>query len=105
MNRHCITQVVGDNGKWRDAKIEKAVERPPGIFNLHTASLANPSLTHEGVILYIDDSHVFQQAGKAIIMHNKNKFDFTPKLGSVSKLIYLEGRAFTIVSQTTRRRK
>lgn len=105
MNRHCITQVIGDNGKWRDAKIEKAVERPAGIFNLHAALPADPSLIHDGVILYVDDSHVYQQSGKAIVMHDTTSFDRIPKLGAINKLIYSGGRAFTGSSQDATRRK
>lgn len=105
MNRHCITQVVGDNGKWRDAKIEKAVERPPGIFNLHAASLADQSTTHNGVILYVDDSHVYQQSGKVIVMHDVKNFDRLPRLGAIYQLLYSCGRAISSSSQGIECRK
>lgn len=98
MNRHCITQVIADNGKWRDDKIVKAVERPPGIYNLHAAVPADPSLTHDGLILYLDDSHIYQQVGNAIVMHDVGCFDRLPKLGSINRFTYLSGRASTVMS-------
>ena len=105
MNRHCITQVIGDNGKWRDDKIEKALERPPGIFNLHAALQADKSLVHDGVVLYVDDSHVYQKAGKIIVMHDAKSFDRLPKLGLINKLVYFGNRVLTGSSQSTVRRK
>ena len=103
MNRQCITQVVGDDGKWRDAKIEKAMERPPGIFNLHTAVAADPAMTHDGAILYVDGGRVYQQVGKAIVLHEAKRFDRVPDLGAVKALTYLEGRAKVSPTQVRQR--
>ena len=105
MNKHCITQVIGENGKWRDDKIEKAVERAPGIFNLHAALSADKSLVHDGVVLYVDDSCIYQQAGKGIVMHDARSFDCLPKLGSIDKIFYFGNRVLTSSSQGTVRRK
>ena len=103
MNRQCITQVVGPDNKWRDAKIEKAVERPPGIYNLHTAVPADPAKTHDGVILYVDTQHVYQQVGKAIVTHESRKFDRVPDLGAVKAVSYGEDRALVAASQVKQR--
>jgi len=103
MNRQCITQVVGPDNKWRDAKIEKAVERPPGIYNLHTAVPADPAKTHDGVILYVEAGLVFQQVGKTIVTHDAAKFDRVPDLGAVKALSYTEGRALVAPSQAKQR--
>ncbi|RZA30417.1 MAG: conjugal transfer protein TraO [Proteobacteria bacterium] len=103
MNRQCITQVVGPDNKWRDAKIEKAVERPPGIYNLHTAVPADPAKTHDGVILYVDTQHVYQQVGKAIVTHEARKFDRVPDLGAVKAVSYGEDRALVAASQAKQR--
>lgn len=92
MNRHCITQVMDENGKWRDAKIEKAFERPPGIFNLHAALPADSGQVHNGVILYVDQEHVYQGVGKSIVMHKATGFDRVPAVGAVSTLSYLRDR-------------
>jgi hypothetical protein len=103
MNRQCITQVVGEDGKWHDAKIEKAVERPPGIFNLHTAVPADPAKIHDGAILYVDEGRVYQQVGKDIIVHEAKKFDRVPDLGAVKALSYAAGRAQVGPSQARQR--
>jgi hypothetical protein len=103
MNRQCITQVVGPDNKWRDAKIEKAVERPPGIYNLHTAVPADPAKMHDGVILYVDPAHVYQQVGKAIVTHEARKFDRVPDLGAVKALSYTEDRVLVGPTQGRQR--
>ncbi|RZA30288.1 MAG: conjugal transfer protein TraO [Proteobacteria bacterium] len=103
MNRQCITQVVGPDSKWRDAKIEKAVERPPGIYNLHTAVPADPAKTHDGVILYVDPDHVYQQVGKAIVTHEARRFDRVPDLGAVKALSYTEDRVLVGPTQGRQR--
>lgn len=101
MNRHCITQVVGDNGKWRDAKIEKAYERPSGIFNLHTALEADQSLTYSGIVLFIDDSYVYQQSNNTIVLHKASSFDRLPKIGATYSFNYLDRLVFSSVTQNT----
>ena len=103
MNRQCITQVVGPDNKWRDAKIEKAAERPAGIYNLHTAVAADPAKTHDGVILYVEAGQVFQQVGKAIVTHEAAKFDRLPELGAVKALSYAEKRVLVAPSQARAR--
>ena len=103
MNRQCITQVVGPDNKWRDAKIEKAVERPPGIYNLHTAVPADPAKIHDGAILYVDEGRVYQQVGKGIVMHEAKKFDRVPDLGAVKALSYSAGRVQVGPSQGQQR--
>jgi hypothetical protein len=105
MNRHCITQIIGENGKWRDAKIEKAFERPPGIFNLHAALPADPAQVHDGVILYVDQDHVYQEVGKSIVMHKVGSFDRAPSLGVVSTLRYLSDKVDVSPSKADERKR
>ncbi|RYZ90004.1 MAG: conjugal transfer protein TraO [Proteobacteria bacterium] len=105
MNRHCITQVIDENGKWRDAKIEKALERPPGIFNLHAALSADPAQVHGGVILYVDQEHVYQEVGKSIVVHKLASFDRVPSLGVVSLLRYLGDRVDVSPSKADERKR
>lgn len=105
MNRHCITQVIDENGKWRDAKIEKAFERPPGIFNLHAALAADPDKVHDGVILYVDQEHVYQSVGKSIVMHKTAGFDHVPRVGVVSALSYLKERVVASPLEVAKRTK
>ena len=103
MNRQCITQVLGPDNKWRDAKIEKAVERPPGIYNLHTAVPADPAKTHDGVILYVEAGQLFQQVGKGIVTHEVAQFDRVPEVGAVKALSYAQGRVTVAATQVRAR--
>jgi hypothetical protein len=95
MNRQCIWQTVGDDGKWRDSKIERARERPPGIYNLHLAASADPAQTYGGPVMYVDASHVYQGFSKAaLVRHAVEKFQKVPDLGAVLVISYgPEGQA------------
>lgn len=86
---------MGDDGKWRDSKIERARECPPGIYNLHLATPADPAQTSGGPVMYVDASHVYQGLGKgAMVRHALEGFQRVPERGAALSIGHdTEGRA------------
>jgi hypothetical protein len=103
MNGHCITQVAAADDKWRDIKIEKARGRPPGLYNLHSATPVDPKQSLYGVVAYVDESHVYQRVGKSMVKHEVASFDKVPDIGFAGTLSYSEGRAVAVSAQELQR--
>ena len=100
MNGQCAMQQK-DQGQWRNAKVKKARGVKPGIYNIYTASKADKSKEHSGVILYIDKKNVYQQVGKGqYITHDRADFTKLPETGETRSISYsTEGKA--VVAEAT----
>lgn len=85
-------------GKWNTDKVEKAGAVTPGIYNIHLSSQADKSKAHDGVIMYADKDHVYQQVGKNFVMHNRADFDKLPDIGTNSNVKYDSGKAVVTAS-------
>ena len=92
MNGRCIVEQEAD-GKWRTERVDAAGALKPGIYNLYTAKAPEPDKTYDGVILYADKQHVYQQVGKTYVSHDRENFDKVPVIGSAKSIRYAEGRA------------
>ena len=82
-------------GRWQNDKVEKAGLVKPGIYNLHLASQADKTKTHDGVILHVDRDSVFQQIGRSVVKHDRVDFAKAPVIGSHSSITYGQGKAIT----------
>jgi hypothetical protein len=106
MNGQRIVQVE-QAGAWANAKVDKAGEIKPGIYNIYLAAPADKAQSYSGAILHADADRVFQQIGKAFVMHDRSAFEKLPDVGTLKTIAYDEaGRAtLTDVSiQQTRSR-
>ena len=54
-------------GQWNTDKVEKAGTIKPGIYNIHLSAQADKAKTQDGVIVYADQDHIYQQVGKSLI--------------------------------------
>ena len=99
MNGTCITQVLSDDTKWHDVKIEKAGARAPGIYNLSSATPADLAKAHDGLVIYADASHVYQLVGKGMVKHGLAKFGKAPEIGVTYSIGYSGGKAVVTPSQ------
>lgn len=103
MNGQKLVQNEGV-GEWITAKVEKAGLIRPGLYNLYLASEADHGKVHEGLILYADTNHVFQQAGKILVKHAINAFETVPETGKLMQIRYAEAKAQVIVAVQKRGR-
>jgi hypothetical protein len=93
MNGQKIVQAEKD-GAWTSLKVDKAGALKPGIYNLFLAHQADKTRTHDGVVVHADNKNVYQQIGKAFVMHARSDFDIVPEIGSAKSISYgSEGRA------------
>ena len=82
-------------GQWSTDKVEKAGAVTPGIYDIHLAKDADKTKRHDGQIIYLDNTDVFQQVGKHIVKHARSDFDNTPAIGTNVSVKYHGGRAVT----------
>jgi cell filamentation protein len=80
-------------GQWATDKVEKAGTMKPGIYNIHLATQADKSQSHDGVIVHTDKDHVYQQVGKLFVKHDKADFYKVPEIGSNASIAYDGGKA------------
>lgn len=80
-------------GQWKTDKVEKAGTLKPGIYNIHLSSQADKAKTQDGVIVYVDREHVYQQVGKSFLKHDRVDFDHAPDIGSHLNIKYDGGKA------------
>ena len=94
VSAHCSLQQE-DQGQWRNSKVEKARGVKPGIYNIYTASKADKTKAHSGIILYADKTTVYQQIGKGqYITHERADFAKLPVTGETKSISYsTEGKA------------
>lgn len=82
-------------GQWATDKVEKAGLLKPGIYNIYLAIQADKANAHDGVILYFDRTHVYQQVGKSFVKHDLADFVKVPDIGINSSIKYAQGAAQT----------
>ena len=100
MNGQCALQQE-DQGQWRIVKVEKARGVKPGIYNIYTATKADKSKDHSGIILYADKTTVYQQIGKGqYVSHDRADFKKPPEPGETKRISYsADGKA--VVAEAT----
>lgn len=80
-------------GQWNTDNVEKAGAIKPGIYNIYLAAAPDKSKRNDGVILYVDNACVYQQAGKNFIRYDRKDFDKVPEIGTNSSITYVAGKA------------
>lgn len=75
-------------GEWKTDKVEKAGSRKPGIYNIQLAVQADKSTAQDGFIMRADQEHVYQQARKTLVKHDRANFDKAPDIGSNARIRY-----------------
>lgn len=99
MNGQCVAQSFDEaSNKWQDGKIEKAAQRPAGIYNLYSATPADSSKAVDGLIVHVDARNVFQQVGKSLVKHPVENFDKVPEIGVAKSISYNDGKAIAAPS-------
>ena len=92
-------------GQWNTEKVDKAGTVKPGIYNIYLATQADKSKVTDGLILYVDKDHVFQQVGKTFVKHDYLDFDKVPDVGTNSSVKYDQGKAVTAPSSLKQGRR
>lgn len=100
MNGQLLVQSEHE-GTWSTDKVEKAGAVRPGIYNIHLAINADRAKTHDGTILYVDSSSVYQQVGKSYVKHARVDFMKLPEIGTTATVSYDEGKM--AISSSARR--
>ncbi|MEO6320083.1 MAG: KfrB domain-containing protein [Polaromonas sp.] len=85
-------------GQWKTDKVEKAGALKPGVYNIHLSSQADKAKTQDGVIVYADRDHVYQQVGKNFVKHDRVDFEKVPEIGSPSSIRYDGDKALVSAS-------
>jgi hypothetical protein len=85
-------------GQWNTDKVEKAGTIKPGIYNIHLSAQADKAKTQDGVIVYADQNHVYQQVGKSFVKHDRLSFDKVPEIGGNLSVKYDNGKAIVAPS-------
>jgi len=80
MNGQRVLQHLSGD-KWVTAKVGKAGQIKPGVYNLASAVVAEPGKTYDGAILHADSEHVYQQSGKHVVRHEARRFAVVPDVG------------------------
>jgi len=80
MNGQKLVQIE-KNGEWGTIRVGKAGNLRPAIYNIHLATPADTSKSHDGVIVHADKQAVYQQVGKAFVKHDPASFDKSPEIG------------------------
>lgn len=92
-------------GKWATHKVDKAGGIPPGIYNIHLATVADKALKNDGVILHVDGESVIQKIGMGAVKYDVKDFAKIPEVGSVMSVKYEAGVAMATPSTLTHSRK
>jgi hypothetical protein len=92
-------------GQWRTDKVEKAASVRPGIYAIYLATAADKSKAHDGPIIHIDTSSVYQQVGKNFILHDRSAFLKLPDIGAHLTVNYTAGKCIAAPSTIKSGRK
>ena len=104
MNGQCLVQVERD-GQWATEKVEKAGSIKPGIYNIYLAADADKAKAHEGIILYVEPSRVYQQVGKSFVKYAVADFDKVPDTGTNVSIRFVADAAQATLITSSRRLK
>ena len=89
------------SGGWVNQKVDKAGDLKPGIYNIHTAKPADTTQRHEGAVVHMDTTTVYQQTGRAVfVAHNRDNFDKVPVLGGMASISYDAAGKAHVAAQT-----
>jgi cell filamentation protein len=102
MNGQRLVQIERE-GQWSTEKVEKAAGVKPGIYNIYLAVDADKAKTNEGVILHMDQDHLYQQIGKGFVRHLLADFKTVPDIGANARVNYAAGVARTEPLASSRR--
>jgi hypothetical protein len=104
MNGQRLVQIERE-GHWSTEKVEKAAGVKPGIYNIYLAVDADKVKAHEGVILHMDQDHLYQQIGRGFVRHMLADFKAVPDIGINASVNYTTGVARTQPLASSRRLK
>ncbi|MCK9709855.1 KfrB domain-containing protein [Pseudomonas syringae] len=88
MNGQKLVQDEKAPGKWETVNVEKAGALKPAIYNIHQSQQADKAIAHTGIVVHANKEHVYQQAGRQYVQHNRSDFDKVPDIGSVKTISY-----------------
>lgn len=84
-----IQEKSGD--EWIDRKVCKAGRIAPGVYDLSKSCMAEQAnSSYLGVVLFINESKIYQQDGPYIIKHDKDIFVDKVNEGALLKITYDE---------------
>ena len=104
MNGQRLVQIERE-GHWATEKVEKAAGVKPGIYNIYLALDADKAKAHEGIILHVDQNHLYQQSAKGFVRHLLADFNEVPDVGINAGINYATGAAKTAQLTSGRRLK
>lgn len=104
MNGQRLIQVERE-GQWATEKVEKAAGVKPGIYNIYLAVDADKAKAHEGLIVHVDQGHIYQQVGRSFVRHMLADFDKAPDAGINASINYVTGVAQATQLSASRRLK
>jgi cell filamentation protein len=104
MNGQRLVQIERE-GQWSTEKVEKAAGVKPGIYNIYLAVDADKAKAHEGIILHMDQAHLYQQIGKGFVRHLLADFSKVPDIGISASVNYAAGVAEAAQLTSSRRLK
>jgi cell filamentation protein len=102
MNGQRLVQIER-GGEWATEKVEKAAGVKPGIYNIYLAVNADKVKAHEGLILHLDQDHLYQQTGKGFVRHLLTDFTKVPDIGINARVNYATGVAEAAQLTSSRR--
>ena len=104
MNGQRLVQIERE-GHWATEKVEKAAGVKPGIYNIYLAASADKAKAHEGIVVHVDQDHLYQQIGKGFVRHLLADFDKVPDIGINVSVKYATGVAESSHLTSSRRLK
>jgi cell filamentation protein len=104
MNGQRLVQIERE-GQWSTEKVEKAAGVKPGIYNIYLAVAADKAKAHEGIVLHVDQDHLYQQIGKGFVKHVLADFNKVPDIGVHASVNYATGVAEAAQLTSSRRLK
>jgi cell filamentation protein len=104
MNGQRLVQTERE-GQWATEKVEKAAGVKPGIYNIYLAVIADKAKSHEGIVVHVDQDHLYQQTGKGFVRHVLADFNKVPDIGINISVKYPTGVAETAQLTSSRRLK
>jgi hypothetical protein len=104
MNGQRLVQVERE-GQWATEKVEKAAGVKPGIYNIYLAVDADKARAHEGLIIHVDQGHIYQQVGRSFVRHVLTDFGTAPAAGIHASIDYATGVAQATQLSSSRRLK
>jgi hypothetical protein len=97
MNGSRILQAESGANDWQNLKVMPGADGlKPGFYNLFSAQKAEAAGQYQGPVVHADKSKIFQQVGKALVVHEAGAFKQTPTIGKAYAVAYSNGSASVI---------